>query len=155
MAERSVNKVTLIGRLGKDAEQKFTQSGTAVATYSIATSQRFKDASGEWKDKTDWHNLVQWRTENVIDYLKKGSKVYIEGHLQTRNYENKEGRKVYITEVVVEEMILLGGKEDRGTPSGAEQYDRPKNGAAPKPADPPFDSGAEAGLGITDDDVPF
>lgn len=153
MSERSVNKVTLIGRLGKDAEQKFTPSGVAVSTYSIATSHRFKDASGEWKDQTTWHNIVQWRTENVIEYLKKGSKVYIEGRLQTRNYENKEGRKVYVTEVVVSEMILLGGKEDRGAPSGAEQYDHAKPGQ-PKPAvDPPFDP--TGGLGITDADVPF
>lgn len=160
MAERSVNKVILIGRLGKDAEQKFTQSGTAVSTFSIATSRRWKDqASGEWKDATDWTNIVFWRSENVIQYLVKGTKLYIEGRLQTRHYENKEGRKVYVTEVVAEELILLGGKEDRGAPSGGEQYDRPRNGAASKPGpaaspDPPFDSGA-GGLGITDEDVPF
>jgi single-strand DNA-binding protein len=154
MAERSVNKVILIGRLGKDAEQKFTPNGTAVSSYSIATSRRWKDpGSGEWKDATDWHNLVHWKTENVIQYLVKGSKVYIEGRLQTRNYE-KDGKKHYITEIVVENMILLGSPTDKGAPSGAEQYDKKAPAASSgkaSSADPPFDPG----LGITDEDVPF
>lgn len=150
MAERSVNKVILIGRLGKDAEQKFTPNGTAVASYSIATSRRFKDASGEWKDATDWHNLVHWKTENVIAYLVKGAKVYIEGRLQTRSWE-KDGRKHYITEIVVENMILLGTPADKGAPSGADQYDKPPAASSGKAssADPPFDPG------VTDEDVPF
>ena len=112
MASRSVNKVILIGRLGKDAESKFTPSGTSVATFSIATSWRQKDQqTGEWKEHTDWHNIVLWRAENVAPYLTKGTQVYIEGRLQTRNYENKEGKKVYVTEVVAEELILLGGRQ--------------------------------------------
>jgi single-strand DNA-binding protein len=154
MAERSVNKVILIGRLGKDAEQKFTPSGVAVASYSIATSRRWKDpGSGEWKDATDWHNLVHWKTENVVAYLVKGAKVYIEGRLQTRSWE-KDGKKHYMTEIVVENMILLGTPADKGAPSGADQYDKPKSSASSgkaSPADPPFDPG----LGITDEDVPF
>jgi len=93
MASRSVNKVILIGNLGKDAESKFTPNGTSVATFSIATSWRQKDQqTGEWKDHTDWHNIVLWRAENVAPYLLKGTQVFIEGRLQTRNYENKEGR---------------------------------------------------------------
>ena len=161
MASRTVNKVTLIGRLGKDAESKFTQSGTSVATFSIATSWRQKDPqTGEWKEHTDWHNIVLWRSENVAPYLTKGTQVFIEGRLQTRNYENKEGRKVYVTEVVAEELILLGGRQG-GEASGGEYSQQPVSmprsaqrpqaaAAAPTPVD---DAGA--GQGITDDDVPF
>jgi single-strand DNA-binding protein len=161
MASRTVNKVTLIGRLGKDAESKFTQSGTSVATFSIATNWRQKDQqTGEWKEHTDWHNIVLWRSENVVPYLTKGTQVYIEGRLQTRNYENKEGRKVYVTEVIAEELILLGGRQG-GDASGGGEYSQPVSmprsaqrpqAAAPAPAamDDPG-----AGQGITDDDVPF
>jgi single-strand DNA-binding protein len=159
MASRSVNKVILIGRLGKDAESKFTQSGTSVATFSIATSWRQKDQqTGEWKEHTDWHNIVFWRAENVAPYLIKGTQVYIEGRLQTRNYENKEGRKVYVTEVVAEELILLGGRQGGESSGGGENFERPVSmpRSAPRPAvasapaeDPGFDQG------ITDDDVPF
>ena len=162
MAYRSVNKVILIGRLGKDAESKFTPSGTSVSTFSIATSWRQKDQqTGEWKDHTDWHNIVFWRAENVAPYLVKGTQVYIEGRLQTRNYENKEGRKVYVTEVVAEELILLGGRQGGADASGEysqqpvsmpRSAQRPATAAPSTPApaeDPGFDQG------ITDDDVPF
>ena len=157
MASRSVNKVILIGRLGKDAESKFTQSGTSVATFSIATSWRQKDQqTGEWKEHTDWHNIVLWRSENVAPYLLKGTQVYIEGRLQTRNYENKEGRKVYVTEVVADELILLGGRQGGEAAGGGEQpvsmprsAQRSQAPAAAPAEDPGFDQG------ITDDDVPF
>src|SRR3954471_14321623 len=162
MASRSVNKVILIGNLGKDAESKFTPSGTSVATFSIATSSRQKDQqTGEWKEHTDWHNIVLWRAENVAPYLTKGTQVFVEGRLQTRNYENKEGRKVYVTEVVAEELILLGGRQGGGAEGGGEysqqqpvsmprSAQRPQAAAPAAPAeDPGFDQG------ITDDDVPF
>jgi single-strand DNA-binding protein len=161
MASRSVNKVILIGRLGKDAESKFTPSGTSVATFSIATSWRQKDQqTNEWKEHTDWHNIVLWRAENVAPYLTKGTQVYVEGRLQTRNYENKEGKKVYVTEVVAAELILLGGRQGGGESPGdyAQQGPvsmprsaRPQSQQGPPaPAeDPGFDQG------ITDDDVPF
>src|SRR5262249_12880097 len=158
MASRTVNKVILVGRLGKDAESKFTQSGTSVATFSIATSWRQKDQqTGEWKEHTDWHNIVLWRSENVAPYLTKGTQVYVEGRLQTRNYENKEGRKVYVTEVVAEELILLGGRQGGDAPGDYSQQPvsmprsapRASTPAAAAPAeDPGFDQG------ITDDDVP-
>src|SRR5207302_9712360 len=128
MASRSVNKVILLGRLGKDAESKFTPGGTSVATFSIATSWRQKDQqTGEWKDHTDWHNIVFWRSENVSPYLTKGTQVYIEGRLQTRNYENKEGKKVYVTEVVAEELILLGRRQggDAGGGGGGDYSQQP------------------------------
>ncbi len=161
MATRSVNKVILIGNLGKDAESKFTPSGTSVATFSIATSWRQKDQqTGEWKDHTDWHNIVFWRAENVAPYLTKGTQVYIEGRLQTRNYENKEGRKVYVTEVVAEELILLGGRRGEGGGGEYSQQQQPvsmprsaQRPQAAAPAAPAEDPGFDQG--ITDDDVPF
>src|SRR5579859_6070134 len=136
MASRSVNKVILVGRLGKDAESKFTPSGTSVATFSIATSWRQKDQqTGEWKEHTDWHNIVFWRAENVAPYLLKGTQVYVEGRLQTRNYENKEGRKVYVTEVVAEELILLGGRgSGAGESSGGDVVSMPRSAQRPQAA---------------------
>ena len=117
MASRSVNKVILLGHLGKDAETRFTPQGVPVTSFSVATNRRFKDTqTGEWKDETDWHNIVLWRSENLATYLTKGTQVYVEGRLQTRNYENKEGRKVYVTEVVAEDVLLVGG---RGAQSAA------------------------------------
>src|ERR1044072_9049201 len=110
MAYRSVNKVILLGRLGKDAETKFTPNGVARSTFTIATSRRWKDQqSGEWKEETDWHNVVLWRSENLANYLLKGKQIYVEGRLSSRSYEDKEGQKKYITEVVADEVILLGG----------------------------------------------
>jgi len=157
MASRSVNKVILIGNLGKDAESKFTPNGTSVATFSIATSWRQKDQqTGEWKDQTDWHNIVLWRSENVVPYLTKGTQVYIEGRLHTRSYE-KDGKKQYFTEVIAEELSLFGGK--RGEASGAGEYSQqpvsmPRSAQRPQAAaQSADDSGGDQG--ITDDDVPF
>ena len=158
MASRSVNKVILIGNLGKDAESKFTPNGTSVATFSIATSWRQKDAqTGEWKDQTDWHNIKLWRAENVVPYLTKGTQVYIEGRLSTRSYE-KDGKKQYFTEVVAEELILLGGKRGGETSGGAEYSQQPVSmprsaQRAPAAGSAPPDDASEQG--ITDDDVPF
>ena len=106
MASRSVNKVILLGNLGKDAETRFTPNGIAKTTFSLATSRRWKDQqTGEWKEETDWHNIVAWRMENVSQYLTKGKKVYIEGRLQSRSYEDKDGVKKYITEVVADDLM--------------------------------------------------
>lgn len=112
---KSVNKVTLLGNVGRDPEIKFTGSGTAVANFSIATSERFKDKSGQWQDRTEWHTLVAYaRTAEIVrDYVQKGSKLYIEGRLQTRSWDDKEGRKVYRTEIIVTEIALLSGREER------------------------------------------
>jgi single-strand DNA-binding protein len=160
MASRTVNKVILVGRLGKDAESKFTPSGTSVATFSIATNWRQKDQqTGEWKEHTDWHNIVLWRAENVAPYLTKGTQVYVEGRLQTRNYENKEGRKVYVTEVVADELILLGGRQGGADSSGEYSQQQPVSmprSARPQqaPAAAPAED-ASFDQGITDDDVPF
>ena len=161
MASRSVNKVILLGNLGKDAETKFTQGGTPVTKFTIATGRRWKDQqSGEWKEETDWHNVVLWRAENLANYLLKGKQVYVEGRLQTRSWEDKDGQKRYTTEVVVDDLILLGGRGDSGGPPG--EYDQqPRPVSAPRSSRPAAPASSPAGppddfnQGITDDDVPF
>lgn len=113
MSERSVNKVLLLGRLGRDAELSHTQGGTAVVKFSVATTRRWKDSqTSEWKEETDWTRVVFWRGEKVAPFMTKGKQIYVEGRLQTRSYDDKDGKKVYATEVVADEVILLGG--DRG-----------------------------------------
>src|SRR5581483_1412585 len=115
MASRSVNKVLLIGNLGRDAETKFTPSGISVTRFSVATTRSSKDQqTNEWKEETNWTNVVLWRQENLANYLTKGKQVYVEGRLQTRSYDDKDGKKVYATEVVAEEVLLLGGRGEGG-----------------------------------------
>src|SRR5437016_12692153 len=138
MASRSVNKVILIGHLGRDAETAYTASQIAVTKFSVATSRRWKDqATGDWKEETDWTRVTLWRGENVAPYLLKGTQVYIEGRLQTRSYDDKDGKKVWATDVVADEVILLGGKGDSGGgPSSGDEYsqEQPRSFAsAPRP----------------------
>ncbi|HUJ22793.1 MAG TPA: single-stranded DNA-binding protein [Bryobacteraceae bacterium] len=158
MASRSVNKVILVGNLGKDAETKFTQGGTAVTKFTIATGRRWKDQqSGEWKEETDWHNVVLWRAENLANYLLKGKQVYVEGRLQTRSYEDKDGKKQWFTEVVAEDVILLGGRAGEAA-AGSGDYasgavSMPRSARPPQPAAAP--SPENLSQEITDDDVPF
>ncbi len=114
---KSVNRVILLGFTGKDPEIRTTGSGTVVANFSIATSDRQKDAQGNWQDKTEWHSCVAFKklAEIVRDYVSKGSKVYVEGKLQTSSWDDKQsGQKRYKTEVVVNDLVLLSGKEDGG-----------------------------------------
>jgi single-strand DNA-binding protein len=123
MAGKSLNKVTLIGNLGKDPEVSYTASGVAVAKFSIATNERWKDQEGNFQERTEWHNIVAWRklAEICGQYLKKGSKVYLEGKLQTRSWDDKNtGAKRYMTEIVADDMIMLDG---RGGGAGAGQAD--------------------------------
>ncbi len=154
MAQKSLNRCQLIGHLGKDAETAYTASQTAVTKFSVATNRRWKDQqSGEWKEETNWTNVILWRGENLAPYLLKGTQVYVEGRLQTRSYEDKEGRKVYVTEVVSEDIILLGGnKGERGQSDHADAPPRsaPRGRGAPPPRDAP-----QYAEGIGDDDVPF
>jgi len=155
MASRSVNKVILIGHLGRDAETKFTPNGAAKTTFSVATNRRWKDQqTGEWKEETDWHNVVLWRQENLANYLTKGKQVYVEGRLQTRNYEDKDGKKVYVTEVVAEDVVLLSG---RGAEAPAEEAQHAAPAPGPRPVPRPQPSPPEEPLSqvVTDDDVPF
>jgi single-strand DNA-binding protein len=112
--ERSINRVTLLGRLGQDAETKFTTGGVAVTKFGLATSRRWKSGE-EWKEETDWHDCVLWRNEALSQYLTKGMRVYVEGRLQTRNYDDRDGRKVYVTEVIADQVILLGGNAGEAT----------------------------------------
>jgi single-strand DNA-binding protein len=154
MAGRSVNKVILLGHLGRDAETKFTPGGAAVTRFSVATNRRWKDKdSGEWKDETDWSNVVLWRSENLANYLTKGKQVYVEGRLQTRSYEDKDGKKVYATEVVADDVILLGGQGSAGGPRGGDDYGQPVS--QPRGPRQPAAQHDDFPQGITDDDVPF
>lgn len=148
----SVNKAILVGRLGKDVETKFMTTGDAVANASLATSEQWKDKNGEKQEKTEWHNLVFYRrlAEIAGEYLRKGALIYVEGRIQTRKYQDKEGHDRYITEIVVNEMRMLGSKSDNQTES------RP----APAPSDSssmPQQTGPQPGNPFAnfDDDVPF
>jgi single-strand DNA-binding protein len=157
MASRSVNKVILIGHLGRDAETRFTPAGVAVTKFSVATNRRWKDQqSGEWKEETDWANVVLWRQENLANYLTKGKQVYVEGRLQTRSYDDKDGKKQYFTEVVAEDVILLGGRGGESGGGGGEYAPGPVS--MPRSAQrqaPPASGGDSMSQEITDDDVPF
>ena len=161
MASRSVNKVILLGHLGKDAETKFTPSGVARTSFTLATNRRWKDQqTGEWKEETDWHNCILWRSENVSNYLQKGKQVYVEGRLQTRSYE-QDGQKKYFTEVVCDDLILLSSRGGEGGGSGGGDYPQqpvsmPRSAQRPPAAAPaPAAAAEDFNQGITDDDVPF
>jgi single-strand DNA-binding protein len=111
MAERSLNKVMLLGRLGRDPELRYTSSGRAVATFALATSSQWKDQDGNDQERTEWHRIVAWGRlgEICAQYLNKGKQVYLEGRIQTREWEDQEGNKRFTTEVVANDMIMLGG----------------------------------------------
>jgi single-strand DNA-binding protein len=160
MAGKSVNKVILVGNLGKDPEVKYTPQGTPVAKITLATNERFKDKDGNWQDRTEWHNIVLWQrlAEIAGEYLKKGGKVYIEGRLQTRSWDDKQtGQKKYMTEVVANDLVLLGG---RGDSAGGESSGGSSRSASAGGGNNNFDQRTPepepAGAGpITDDDIPF
>ena len=117
---KSVNKVILVGNVGKDPEVKYTPSGTPVAKFSLATNEKYKDRSDEWQERTEWHNIVAWQrlAEIVGEYVKKGAKLYIEGKLQTSSWEDREsGTKKYRTEIVARDLVLLGSHEKGGVVS--------------------------------------
>lgn len=158
MAGKGVNKVILVGNLGKDPEVKYTPQGTPVAKFTVATGDRFKDKDGNWQDRTEWHNITAWsRTAEIVgEYLKKGSKVYIEGSLRTHSWEDKQtGQKKYMTEIVVNDLVLLGGRGEgsgdsggysRGASAGGNNFDQrtPEHEATPAMSSP-----------ISDEDIPF
>ena len=145
MASRSVNKVTLIGNLGKDPELRYTSSGVAVATFSVATNESWKDPDGNIQERTQWHNIVAWKklAEICGEYLKKGGKLYLEGRLQYRNYDDKNGVKRFVTEIVMDEMVMLDSK-------GA----APSNLPAGHPGEP-APTQAQEGSPEKADDLPF
>jgi len=123
----SLNKVMLIGNLGKDPEVRYTAGGTAVASFSIATTEKFKGKSGDWEEKTEWHNITLWArlAEIAGEYLSKGKTVYIEGRLQTRKWQDKEGKDRYTTEIVGEKMQMLSSKGEGGGGGGQRPASRP------------------------------
>jgi single-strand DNA-binding protein len=151
--------VILIGHLGRDAETKFTPGGAARTSFSVATSRRWKDQqTGDWKEETDWANVTLWRSENLAPYLLKGKQVYVEGRMRTRSYEDKDGKKMYSTEVVAEEVILLGSRGGDQGGAGGDDYQQPQSMPRSAPRSAPSQAPADDSAfqqGITDDDVPF
>ena len=139
MAGKSLNKVTLIGHLGQDPEIRYTKNGQAVATFSLATNERWLDQEGNQQERTEWHNMVAWTklAEICGQWLKKGQQIYIEGRLQTRTWDDNEGKKHYKTEVVINDMIMLGGKRDGG--NGNMGTDTRTSGSFEQPSGPPPD----------------
>lgn len=140
----SVNRVTLVGHLGNDPDLRHTDGGTAVANFSLATNERWKDKSGEQKEHTEWHRIVAWgkTAELCKEYLHKGSQVYIEGKLQTRSYQDKDGVTKYTTEVVVNQVQFLGKKEGGG-------------GRAPHPAESQGGRNQAPAGSMDEEDVPL
>jgi len=155
----SVNKVILVGNLGRDAETKFTGNGFAISRFSLATTDRRKDSkTGEWVDRTEWHRIVLLgkQAESLQDYLKKGKQIYVEGRLETRSWDDKEGQKRYTTEIIADRIQLLGGGGGRGGARGGDDdydYGGGQSGSG----------GASSGGGgfdpmsggDADDDIPF
>src|SRR5512135_398600 len=152
----SVNKVILVGRLGKDPETRYMTNGEAVTNVSLATSENYKDKSGEKQERTEWHNLVFYRrlAEIAGEYLKKGAQIYVEGRIQTRKWQDKEGKDRYTTEIVVNEMQMLGGKS-----GGAGSFEAVENQSAPARSAPAAKSAAapaaKGNFDNFDDDIPF
>src|SRR5437762_14338048 len=146
----SVNKVILVGNLGRDAELRYTPGGAAVATLNMATTEVWNDKSGQRQEKTEWHRVVLWGkpAESLAEYLTKGKQIYIEGRLQTRQWDDKDGNKRYTTEVRGDRVVLLSGGGGRGAPA-----DRGDRDAAPSHVGGP--GGPETPEPLTEDDIPF
>lgn len=150
---KSVNKATLIGNVGKDPDVRYTPNNTPVATFSLATTESWKDQSGKQSDKTEWHNLVVWGklAEICRDYVKKGQRIYVEGKIQYRSYDDKDGVKRYVTEINVNDLVMLSPKNtgDESHDSGytpTPQSHKPNNEG--RGAEPDFSQ-------ASDDDLPF
>jgi single-strand DNA-binding protein len=145
----SVNKAILVGNLGKDPELRYTPSGTAVCTFSLATTDRFKNKQGEQQDRTEWHNIVAWAglAEICGKYLTKGKQVYIEGRIQSRSYDDRDGNKRYITEIIANDMQMLSRVGEQGAGSGSGNRSASQGyETAGSSQEPPFNP---------DDDIPF
>jgi single-strand DNA-binding protein len=144
-----VNKAIIVGNVGRDPEVRYTQSGRAVASFSVATSERFQDKDGQNQERTEWHRVVAWGrlAEICGEYLRKGKQVYIEGRLQTRDWEDKDGHKRYTTEVIANVMQMLGRRGEDGGSMSDEGSSRGSSGGDPL-------SQAPAG-GASDDEIPF
>lgn len=143
-----VNKVFLIGNLGRDPEVRFTPSGRAVANFTVATSEKWSDADGNRKEHTEWHNIVVWgkQAETCGQYLSKGRQVFIEGTIRRREYEDKEGNKRHVTEIIARDVRFLGGGGGGGRQASADSFSAPMGEEG--------GSGGGGG-GPSDDDIPF
>lgn len=143
-----VNKVILLGNLGRDAEMRFTPGGMAVATLRLATTERRKDKEGGWKDHTEWHRVLLFgkTAETIQEYLTKGKQIYVEGRIQYREWE-KDGKKQYMTEILGDRVVLLGGGGGGG--GGV------RGGGQARGGSEPVDQPAPAETELTDDDIPF
>jgi single-strand DNA-binding protein len=152
----SVNKVILVGRLGRDPETRYTSAGQAVCNFSLATDETYRDRNGERQKRTEWHKIVVWAKQAEIaqQYLKKGSLVYVEGRIQSRQWDDKEGQKRTSFEIVANNFRMLGGRGDAqgaaaGAGAGASDVE------APAPSDDVAPSGGGGGPEISDEDIPF
>jgi single-strand DNA-binding protein len=141
----SVNKVILVGNLGRDAELRYTPGGAAVAAVSLATTETWNDKEGQRQEKTEWHRVVLWgkQAETLSQYLQKGKQIYIEGRLQTRQWDDKDGNKRYTTEIRGDRVVLLSG----GGGGGGQRFQRESGAAHPEPMD--------VGPELSEDDIPF
>lgn len=150
----SLNKVMLLGNLGKDPEVRYTASGTAVANFSMATTEKFKKKDGEWEDRTEWHNVTLWGrlAEIAGEYLAKGKTIFVEGRLQTRKWQDHDGKDRYTTEVVADKMQMIGGRNSGGASGNSGGTAAGGGGAGGyagngnEVGEPPFNP---------DDDIPF
>jgi single-strand DNA-binding protein len=147
----SVNKVILVGNLGRDAELRYTPGGAAVATLNLATTEVWNDRNNQKQEKTEWHRVVLWgkQAESLQEYLTKGKQIYVEGRLQTRQWDDKDGNKRYTTEIKADRITLLGGGGGGArSAGGSEAYGARGGGAGGGMDEPPVEP-------ITDDDIPF
>ena len=144
---KSVNKVILVGNVGKDPEVRYSQSGTPFANFSLATNERFKDRNDEWQERTEWHSIVAWKrlAEIVGEYVAKGSKLYVEGKIQTSSWEDRQsGERKYRTEIVARDLLLLGPRGNGGDHQGPTQNENNEG--------QPSHAGSDE---IVDQDIPF
>lgn len=161
----SLNKVMLIGNVGQDPNVRYLEGNAKVASFTLATTERFKDRSGQQRENTEWHNIVVWRglADTVEKYVHKGTQLYVEGRISSRNYDDKTGNKRYVTEIVADNIQLLGRRQDsdsassQAIPASGPQYSAPQTPQyqapqyqAPKPAAPAVDD-----LNSGEDDLPF
>jgi single-strand DNA-binding protein len=146
----SVNKVILVGNLGRDAELRYTPGGAAVATLNLATTEMWNDKQGQRQEKTEWHRVILWgkQAETLQEYLTKGKQIYVEGRLQTRQWDDKDGNKRYTTEIKADRITLLGGGGGGRGGGGMERGGTAHAGGGGGMDEPPMEP-------ITDDDIPF
>jgi single-strand DNA-binding protein len=152
----SVNKVILVGNLGRDPETRYTTSGDAVTNIRLATTDTWKDKAGEKQERTEWHNIVFYGRQAEIagEYLKKGRQIYVEGRLQTRKWQDKEGQDRYTTEIIADRMQMLGSREGGGASAASEPSER-ASGAEPRSGGKAAPAPAKKNVDDLDDDIPF